>query len=84
MVPLFSKMMDRLPEEIHSEGRLGMTIRNSRIAALVYVDDVATIAVGYTQQLETLAVIHEFAVKHQMEWGTDKCKVMEIGRHKEN
>ena len=31
----------------------------------------------------TLREITEFAVKHQLEWGVEKCKVMEIGSHKE-
>ena len=32
---------------------------------------------------KTLEKINEFSVKHQLEWGEDKCKVMEIGKHKE-
>merc|ERR1711990_821714 len=29
-----------------------------------------------------LQQVNEFAIKHKMEWGADKCKVLEIGRHK--
>merc|ERR1739838_785176 len=31
----------------------------------------------------TLKAVNEFALRHQLEWGEDKCKVMEIGSHKE-
>ena len=30
-----------------------------------------------------MAKINEFAVIHQLEWGEKKCKVMEIGTHKD-
>ena len=52
-------------------------------ACLAYVDDATTLAVGYVQQEKTLKDISKFAVKHKLEWGEQKCKVMEIGHHKE-
>ena len=83
MVPLFAKMMDTLPEEMHNDDSFGVCHGSNRIASLAFVDDVASIATGYAQQERTLEKINEFAVKHQLEWGEDKCKVMEIGKHKE-
>ena len=30
-----------------------------------------------------LEKLNEFALKHKIKWGADKCKVMRIGKHKE-
>ena len=68
---------------MHEDDTLGVSHGNNRIASLAFVDDVASIATGYSQQERTLERINEFAIKHQLEWGEDKCKVMEIGKHKE-
>ena len=97
MVPLFAKMMDELPVGMHQIPSLGVEIipgpgpitaannndTNLKIAGLVYVDDATTFATNYQQQEKTLQYVNEFAIKHQLEWGEDKCKVMEVGRHKE-
>ena len=83
MVPLFAKMMDRLPEEMNEVETLGIKVDDMKIPALVYVDDATSLAIGYTQQQITLDAINEFAIKHKLEWGAEKCKVMEIGSHKE-
>ena len=80
---MFSKMMDTLPEEMHSDPSLGVQHGNTKVAGIAFVDDVASLAIGYTQQRMTLEIINEFAIKHQLEWGENKCKVMEIGTHKE-
>ena len=50
MVPLFSKMMDTLPEDMHTDSTLGVSHGNDTIASLAFVDDVASIADGYEQQ----------------------------------
>ena len=83
MVPLFAKMMDKLPEEMNEVETLGIKVDDMKIPALVYVDDATSLAIGYTQQQITLDAINEFAIKHKLEWGAEKCKVMEIGSHKE-
>ena len=83
MVPMFSKMMDKLPEEMHENKDLGIQMEKMRVACLAYVDDEATLAIGYEQQEKTLKVVNDFAIKHQLEWGVEKCQVMEIGTHKE-
>ena len=46
------------------------------------MDDVATFAVGHRQQNKTLNALNEFAIKRKLEWGVEKCKVMEIGSGK--
>ena len=83
MVPMFSKMMDTLPESMHQRDDLGVQLGNNKIASLAFVDDILSMAIGYAQQERTLDAVNEFAIKHQLEWGEDKCKVMEIGTHKE-
>ena len=82
MVPMFSKMMDTLPEELVSQPDIGQKFGNSKLACLEYVDDATTFAIGVVQQEATLKAVNEFAVKRQLEWGTDKCQVMEIGAQK--
>ena len=56
-----------------------MEIKEERIPALLFMDDVLSIAEGYEQQRAALKTVREFGLKHQLEWGLDKCKVMEIG-----
>ena len=46
IVTLFSKLMDTLTEEMTEEEALGIIIENERIANLLFVDDVATLAEG--------------------------------------
>ena len=83
MVPLFAKMMDTLSEELMLRHDIGIMLAETRLCCLEYVDDVGTLAIGYDQQERTLEAVNDFAIKRQLEWGVDKCKVMEIGRHKE-
>ena len=83
IVPLFSKMMDSLGEDMLEEETLGVIIECMRIAALLYVDDVVSVAEGYVQQENTLKAVDNFALKHKLEWSAPKCEVMEIGSHKE-
>ena len=83
MVPMFAKMMDTLPEELENQEGIGIMVENLKLCCLEYVDDVITLAIGYGQQETTLQAVNEFAIKRQLEWGLDKCKVMEIGTHRE-
>ena len=80
---MFSKMMDKLPEEMHQNDEFGIQLGEQKIAGLAFVDDEVTLANGYSQQEKTLKAVNEFSVKHQLEWGESKCKDMEIGNHKE-
>ena len=83
MVPMFSKMMDTLPESMHTDANLGVQLGNATVAGLVFVDDIVSMAIGYAKQEKHLQTINDFSVMHQLEWSEDKCKVMEIGNHKE-
>ena len=94
MVPMFSKTMDTLAEDMAEDGRLGIDMNGAQqqqtqnqqnlMAALIFMDDVMSFAEGVHQQNLTLQAINEFGKKHQIEWGSDKCKVMETGTHKES
>ena len=83
MVTLFAKMMDNLAEDMMQNEKLGIRIGKATIPAILYIDDAVTFAEGYPQQEETLENINEFAMKHKLEWGPEKCKTMEIGNHRE-
>ena len=83
MVSLFAKMMDNLAEDLLENAKLGILIGHETIPAMLYMDDAVTYAEGYDQQEETLDSVSEFAVKHKLEWGSGKCKTMEIGGHTE-
>ena len=76
---LFAKMMDVLAEEMVEDERIGVKMDELHIALLEWVDDVATFAIGNDQQNLTLAQVDEFAKKHKLKWGREKCKVMEVG-----
>ena len=80
MVPLFAKAMDTIAEEFVEEGDLGIQIMSQTIPALLFMDDLTTIAEGYEQEQKTLDAVNNFGIKHKIEWGQDKCKVMEVGR----
>ena len=82
MPTIFGKIMDTLPETLLQEKTTGAAIKGELIPALLFVDDVASITEGYEDQEKMLQQVNEFAIKHKMEWGADKCKVLEIGRHK--
>ena len=82
MVSLFAKMMDTLASDM-MEKNMGITIGDTKIPSLLFVDDNVSFAEGYEQQEETLNTVNEFAIKHKLEWGAPKCKTMEVGTHKE-
>ena len=81
---LFAKMMDVMAEDAETDDKLGVMVDNLMIALLAWVDDVVTFAIGDDQQNYTLEKVDEFAVRHKLKWGGDKCKVMEVGNRKNN
>ena len=83
MVPMYAKTMDTAAEELEEAADIGIKIGNQNIPALIFMDDLGSMAEGYEQQERTLQAIHEFGVRHKVEWGQEKCKVMKIGTHKE-
>ena len=81
---LFSKMMDVLSEELQPTG-LGFQLSETlRIPVLLWVDDVLSSAVSEKEQEEILQKVDEFAIKHKLQWGHAKCKVMRVGVHKKS
>ena len=78
---LFSKMMDTLAEELHTKD-YGLNLTEKlNINSLLWVDDVLTIAKDEASQEKTLEIVNEFAIKHKLKWGQEKCKEMRIGEH---
>ena len=75
--------MDTLSEHLSEDPGIGITLGDMHITCLEYIDDVNTFSIGYKQQESTLQAMNNFAFKRQLEWGESKCKVMEIGKHKE-
>ena len=47
----------------------------NKIHALLFMDD----AEGYEQEKRTPKTANELCIKHQIDWGNDKCKVMDEG-----
>ena len=71
--------MDIMAEDAICDERLGVNIGNLKMSVLEWVDDVVTFAIGDEQENQTLQFVNQFAVKHKLKWGQDKCNVMEIG-----
>ena len=80
MTFLFAKLMDTLVEDMRDRPDLGIDINGVEVDVLEWVDDVISFAESHSQQIETLNFINEFAKKHRLEWGPDKCKVIQIGK----
>ena len=51
------------------------------IPILLWVDDVISIAEGKLNQRYILEEINQFAIKHRIKWGQNKCNVMLVGKH---
>ena len=82
MPTTFAKLMDTLSEDLLEKKSVGAVIEGKLIPALLFVDDVASVTEGERDEEGMLDEVAEFAVKHKMEWGIDKCKVLEVGRHR--
>ena len=79
---LFSKMMDVLAEEL-LELNEGFSMSDIfKIALLLWVDDVVTFAESEEEQKRILELVNQFALKHKIQWGKEKCKVMRVGYHR--
>ena len=81
IVTLFSRLMDALSEEMSNDDKVGIKVNGKEINNLLYVDDALTVAEGKQQQEDTLKRISNFAIKHKIKWGANKCNVLEIGKH---
>ena len=81
---LFAKLMDMIAEELN-EAEEGFTLSHEfQVPALLWVDDVITIAEGEGNQELMLQKIDDFATRHKLKWGQAKCNVMRVGSHSTN
>ena len=74
--------MDVLAEEAAEDDLRTVEFDTLDMSVLEWVDDVITFAIGCEQQQYTLDKVNEFAVKHRLKWGKEKCNVMRIGNDK--
>ena len=80
---LFSKMMDLLSEEVDASSEGVRINKDLLIAILLWVDDVVSTVEGKENQEKILKRIDEFAKRHKLKWGQDKCRIMRVGKHTE-
>ena len=78
---MFSKLMDTLAEEIEPTGEGFQLDHSLTIAYLLWFDDVISCVEGNDNQVKMLDQIAEFAIRHKLRCGAEKCKVMRIGKH---
>ena len=77
----FAKQMDVLSENSIEEHEEKLWINDQlSIGCLEYIDDVASSTKGLKNQFSILNKIDEFARKNKLEWGENKCQVMQVGR----
>ena len=79
---LFAMMMDLMSEEADLDMNLGVFFGILRLSYLLWVDDVVSFAEGTSQQKYTLEKVNNFAQKHKLKWGSEKCKVMKVNKQK--
>ena len=78
---MFSKLMDLISEEL-GETELGFILSEElTIPSLLWVDDVVTCTEGKEKQKQVLQKVADFATKHKLKWGREKCNVMRVGKH---
>ena len=70
---MFAKLMDILQEESQDKLDIGVHFDLLKLAFLIWVDDVLSFAEGESQQKLTLQTVNEFAIKHKLKWGREKC-----------
>ena len=80
MTKMFAKLIDTIEEEALEKNNIGIQIDHAEINSLDWVDDVATAAIGQEQQKETLEFVNSIAIKHKLEWGIEKCNVLQVGK----
>ena len=70
---MFSKMMDLLAEELQETDEGFQITPEFILAVLLWVE-------GEENQTKILERVHQFAIKHKIKWGQEKCKVMRVGK----
>ena len=77
--------MDVIAEELIENGSECLEITAGfPIGALLWIDDLITCTEGASNQENMLKRIDEFARKNKIKWGREKCKVMQVGRKKDD
>ena len=72
---------DVLSEDFIENDDLNVPITDDfSIGCAEYVDDVMTCTLGKKNQKEVLNRVDEFAKMNKLEWGEEKCQVMQVGR----
>ena len=71
-----------MAEDAEVNEQIGVDFGDLNMSMLEWVDDVITFAVDEPQQNQTLQFVNEFAVKHKLKWGREKCNVMDVGNGK--
>ena len=78
---MFAKMVDLLADEFLSSGE-GFHITDELIiAVLLWVDDIVSCTEGTENLKKKLLKIDEFATKHKIKWSSEKCNIMNVGKH---
>ena len=67
--------MDLLAEELQETDEGFQITPEFILAVLLWVE-------GEENQTKILERVHQFAIKHKIKWGQEKCKVMRVGKHK--
>ena len=76
---MFAKLMDLLAEEIIASNYGVKMIEDFIIGILLWIDDVVSCVEGTDNLKIMLDTIDQFAKRHKLKWGQDKCKIMRIG-----
>ncbi len=81
---MFGELMDILAEEINESGEGFKLTPDLTIGILLWVDDVVSCVDGAEDQEAILQKIDTFAKNHKLEWGQEKSKIMQVGKHEKN
>ena len=78
---MFAKMMDMLAEDIQPTNEGYKLNDELTIPVLLWVDDVVSCTDNSDNQKKMLNTVADFAIKHKLKWGANKCNVMRVGKH---
>ena len=81
---MFGKMMDLLEEESETKKEGFCLTETLNILFLLWVDDVVSSVESKENQEKMLERMNQFAIKHKLSWGEEKCQIMLVGKHKES
>ena len=77
---MFAKQTDVLAEEVMEPETQALQLTpNLKIGALLWIDDLVSCVEGPTNQEKMLERVDVFAQKNKIQWGIEKCNVMQVG-----